>query len=122
MYIELAPGDFFVGNRSAVRAKRSGAVAYLAEIAPERYIMPFQVLVHHGHHANGKIAGNASANLKESNALSATVGPVPFGKPYHIFNAAFYGACLQFAFNYIARENVSGGAVFPAWHYNRYIF
>ena len=71
MYIQLAPGYFLVWHSAAVRAIRGSAVAYLAEVAPEWYIVPLQVLVHHRYYANREVAGYATAYLEESYTLSA---------------------------------------------------
>src|SRR5687767_10310684 len=62
--IQFTPGNLFIGHCPGVRTKGSSAVADLAEITPERYIMPFKILVHHGHDANREIAGNPTAYLK----------------------------------------------------------
>src|SRR5258705_1246811 len=56
--VQLSPGNFFVRHGSGVRAKARGAVADLAEIAPEGDVFPFQILVHHGHNAYRKISRN----------------------------------------------------------------
>ncbi len=77
MNIKFAPGNFFVWHGPAIASIAGSAVAYLAEITPERYLMHFQILVHHRHHAYRKIAGYATANLEETNALSRAVMFVP---------------------------------------------
>src|SRR5690606_5967409 len=120
--IQFTPGNFFVGNSAAVRTVRSSAVADLAEITPERNIMPLQVLVHHGYHANRKVPGNTAAYLEEAYAFPRRIITVPFSKPDHIFDPAFYGRGLQFAFYDIARKNIPRGAVFPARANNRQVF
>ena len=73
MNIQFTPGNFFVGNCAAIRSVGGGAVADLAEITPERNIVHFQILVHHGHNANWEIAGNTATNLEEANAFAAAV-------------------------------------------------
>ncbi len=40
--------------------------------------MPLQILVHHGHNADGKIACNTAANLEEANTFSAAVAFIIF--------------------------------------------
>src|SRR5690349_21348552 len=77
MYIQLAPGNFFIGYGTAVRTVARGAVAYLAKIIPKRHIMPFQVLVHHRYYANREVACNTTTNLEKSDALAAAILPVP---------------------------------------------
>jgi hypothetical protein len=70
MNIEFAPSDLFIRNRAGVGSVRSGRITDLAEITPERNIMPLQVLVHHRHHTNWEIACDTTSNLKESNSLT----------------------------------------------------
>src|ERR1700733_10726360 len=78
MNIQLTPGDLFVWHGSRIRTIGSGRIRYLAKITPERNVMPLEILVHHRHHADWKIACNSSSDLKKSHALSAGILPVPF--------------------------------------------
>src|SRR5258706_11694802 len=52
MDIQFTPGDLFIRNSAGIRTIGSGTIADLAEITPEWYIMPSQVLVHHRHYAD----------------------------------------------------------------------
>lgn len=68
MNVQFAPSDFFVWNGSGIGSVAGGGVRYLAEIAPERHVFDLQVLIQHGHHADGEIARNAAAYLKKPDA------------------------------------------------------
>ena len=70
MNIELASGYLFIRHGATVRAVRCGAVADLAEVTPERYVMPLKVLIHHGHHAYREVAGDTAAYLEETYAFA----------------------------------------------------
>jgi len=112
--VEFAPGDFFVGDGTGVRTVGGGGVGNLAEIAPERDVVPFEVLVHHGDHADGEVAGDAATDLEEANALSGRVVAVPVGEPDHVFNAGFHGRRGELSLDAVGGEDVAHGAVFPA--------
>jgi hypothetical protein len=75
--IKFTPGNFFVGNCTAVRTKRCSGITDLAEITPERNIMPFKILVHHGYNANRKITCNTTTNLEKANAFATAVLAIP---------------------------------------------
>src|SRR3569833_274276 len=64
MDVQLAPGNLLVRYGAGVRAEGGCGIGDLAEIAPVRNIVPFQVLVHHGHYADGKVPGDAAADLE----------------------------------------------------------
>ena len=66
--VELAPGDFFVGHGAAVGAVGRGAVGNLAEVAPQAALLA-QVLHDQRHDADREIAGDAAADLEESDRI-----------------------------------------------------
>ena len=84
--------------------------------------MPLEILVHHGHNTNGKIAGNTATYLKESNAFACTVRPVPICQPHHVFNPAFHGGGFHLVLYNIRSKNISHRAVFPPANNDRKIF
>src|SRR5262245_4316101 len=59
--VQFAPGDLFVGHRAAIAPIARGTVADLAEVAPEGDARLPQVLVQHGHHADGEVASDTPA-------------------------------------------------------------
>ncbi len=118
----FAPGDFFVGYGTGIRSVGGGGIGNLAEIAPEWHVVPFQVLVHHRYHADGKVARDAAADLEKAHPFTAAVFAVPVRQPHHVLDAAFYGRGLQFAFDDVVGEDVARGAVFPTGNHDGYAF
>src|SRR5690606_7328415 len=117
VHVEFPPGDLLVGHRAAVAAVAGGAVADLAEVAPERG-GALQVLLHHGHGANGEVAGDTAADLEEAHALGTGVGGVPIGQEDHVLNTALHDAWLAIADDAVRGEDVAHGAVLPARAYD----
>src|ERR1700679_1632186 len=76
MDIQFAPGDLFVRNGSRIRSVGGSRIRDMAKIAPERNIVPFQVLVHHRYHTDGEVSGDAPSDLEKSDALTTAVLPV----------------------------------------------
>ena len=66
---DLFPGDLLVGHGAGVGTIAGGRVADLAEVAPERRLLAFQILAQHGHDADREVAGNAAADLEEADRL-----------------------------------------------------
>ena len=73
MDIQLTPGYLLVRHGAGIRAIRGRRVRDLAEIAPEGNVVPFQVLVHHGDHADGEVARDAAADLEKAYPFTAAV-------------------------------------------------
>src|ERR1700722_2635681 len=89
MDIQFPPGDLFVRYGSRIRSVGGSRIRDLAKIAPERNIVPFQVLVHHWYDADGEVSGDAASDLEKSDALPTAILPVPAGQPAHILDPAF---------------------------------
>src|SRR5690606_13436798 len=87
LHAELAPGDFLVGDGAGIAAVAGGGVADLAEVAPQGDVLALQILVQHGHDANGEVAGDAAADLKHAERAPAGAFGVEVGQPDHVFDA-----------------------------------
>ena len=68
---QLAPGDFFVGHGAGIAAVAGRRIADLAEVAPQGDPAALQILVEHGHDANGEIARDAAADLEQAERNSS---------------------------------------------------
>ena len=86
VHTELAPGDFFVGNRAGIGAITGRGITDLAKIAPQRSVAAFHVLDQHGNRTNGKVSGNTPTNLKKSDGVMVRNRTVPVGEQGHVFN------------------------------------
>lgn len=125
---EFAPGDFFVGNSAGVAAVAGGGVADLAEIAPEGDAGAFEVLVEHGHDADGEVAGDAATDLEEADGAFAVFeefggSGIPLGEGGHVFNAGANGVdVFNVSADHGGGKHVAQGGVFPAWHDDGEVF
>ena len=90
MDIQFSPGNFFIGNSPGIGSIRSSRITDLAEITPERHIMPFQILVHHRHHTDREITGDTATYLEETNAFATRIVAIPICKPDHVFNTTLH--------------------------------
>ena len=66
MNAEFSPRDFLVGHGAGVRSETGGGIADLTEITPFGYERADYVLIQHRHNTDRKIAGDATADLKEA--------------------------------------------------------
>src|SRR5690606_40764938 len=103
--------DLLVGHGTAVRTVAGGAVADLAEVAPEGEVVALQVLVEHGHHADGEVARDAATDLEEADAVGAAIVGVPVGQEDHVLDPALHHAGLAVAHEAVGGEDVAQGAV-----------
>src|SRR6058998_704345 len=83
--------------------------------------MHFQVLVHHGNHANRKVPGNTTADLEEADTFFITVVFIIIGQPNHVFDSTFHCTRLDLTLIYIRSKDVTPGAVFPSANNNRQV-
>src|ERR1700744_1602693 len=119
MDIQLTPRDLLVRDSARIGSEGCGRIGDLTKIAPERYVVPLQVLIHHRDHADRKVPRDPAADLEETDPFSAAVLPVPPGQPGHIFDPVLHRTRLQLALYHIACKNIARSAVLPAGNDNR---
>src|SRR5690606_18262081 len=82
---ELSPGNLLGRHGAGVGAVAGGGVGDLAEIGPVGG-RAAEVLVEHGDHADGEVAGDPAADLKEADGGFGGVAGVPFGELDHVLD------------------------------------
>ena len=63
---QLAPRDLLVRHGAGVRPITRRRIADLAEVTPQRHVGALKVLMQHWNDADREIAGDAAADLEES--------------------------------------------------------
>src|SRR6266849_2564279 len=66
VHAELAPRDLLVRHGAGVRSEARRRVADLAEVSPQRNARASQVLMEHRYDADREVAGDAAADLVET--------------------------------------------------------
>src|SRR5581483_7465681 len=75
------------------------------------------------HHADGKIAGNAAADLEKSDGLILAGGAIPVDQQGHLFEAGLHHANIaDIATDAIGNEDIPERGIFPAGREDRQIF
>jgi hypothetical protein len=66
IFLELAPGNLFVGHRAGIAAVAGGGIADLTEVCPLFHLRPLHILLEHRHHTDGKVARDTASDLEKS--------------------------------------------------------
>src|ERR1019366_9802613 len=108
------PGDFFVGDGAGIGTVAGGGIADLAEVSPERNMFALKVLVEHGDHADGEVAGDAARDLEKAQRRGGGGLGVPLGQFHHVLDDGANGVdLLDVARDAVTGIHVAEGGVFP---------
>src|SRR5438067_5244071 len=95
----------------------------LTKVAPLGHKRGYNVLIEHGHNANGEIARNAAADLKEANGRILRHSAIPLRERDHVFDAGANGMDIADRTRYAARGiNISQRRILPTGYKNWKVF